>query len=110
MATVTPIKILHSMTGAPTGDLIDLGDWYNEVTLTARGACNVRFVLQAPGSSAPSAPVATPVPAAGSAASGWNDMVADDVDSFDPDPSGQKKYRYGEIWEKAAAVLVIGAR
>lgn len=110
MATVTPIKTLHSMTGGPAGDLIDLGDWYSEVTVTARGECNVRFQLQTPGSAAPSAPVATPVPAAGADASGWNDMVANDVDTFDADPAGQKKYRYGEVWEKAAAVLVIGAR
>lgn len=103
------MKMIHTMTGTPNGDIIDLGDWYSQVTITAGGACNCYAVAQAPGSSAPSAPVATPVPAAGAETAGYNDMVTGDVDTFKMDPSGLTKYRYVLVWEKAAAVLNIEA-
>lgn len=104
-----PKKLIHTMLGSPNGDRIDLGDWYSQVTVTARAACNVKAALQTPGSDAPDAPAATPVPANGAEADGYNDMSANDVDTFAPDATGRKKYRYVLVWEKAAGILQVEA-
>lgn len=105
----TPLKTIHTMTGGPVGDVIDLGDWYSQVTLTAKAGVLAKQLLQTPGSSAPSAPVATPLPASGAEAANWTEMAANDVDSFPPDPKGQLKYRYIPVWELAAGSLLIEA-
>lgn len=103
-----PLKTIHTMTGAPTGDVIDLGDWYNSVTITAGAACMCKQLLQAPGSAAPSNPT-DPTPAAGAEAANWNSMAAADVDTFPPDPTGRLKYRYIPVWELAVGTLNIEA-
>lgn len=90
----------HSMAGGPVGDLVDLGGFYKRLSITATAATWVRAQLLAPTDTAPSAPVATPAPAAGGeSADGWVKMAASGLLELPPDPLGLKGYRYVEIWE-----------
>jgi len=100
--------LTHQMTGAPTGDVVDMGGPCAKLRITARAACWVRAVLGDASTSAPSAPAATPAPAAGAEApQGWVYLAANDVLILQPDVYGVLAYRYVEIWELAAGLITV---
>lgn len=104
----TPTKKMHSMTGTPNGDVIDLGDEYNSVQITARGPVRVRAQLRTPGTAAPSNPGADPLASNGDEASGdWTTLAADDVTTYGPDATGRLRIRYVETWELSGAAGLI---
>jgi hypothetical protein len=98
----TPHTQTHVMTGTPNGFVIDLGGWYNRVRVTARGECQLLKQLQVPGSAAPATPSATLIPAVDVSKSDLVHLLANDTDTFDPDPLHLLKYRYVPVWEPAA--------
>ena len=114
MPTPKSAKITHVMLGTPVGNVIDLGDWYSQVHVVAKGPVRVQKLLLAPGTAAPSTPGADPKPANGlNYPEGWVDMATNDTDDFDADPAGQTKYRYIPIWEPTGSVgldLILEAK
>ncbi len=95
----------HLMAGGPGGDLIDMGRRYGRLSLTAAAACRVRCQALTESDTAPTAPAADPVAAAG-AEVGFIDMAAGDRFIL-PWADGVTKYRYVEVWELAAGNLVV---
>lgn len=98
--------LTHQMTGAPTGDRIDMGGICRRLKITARAACWVRAPLMRSDAAAPEAPAATPAPANGAEApDGWVYLAANDVFETTADPYSLDGYRYVLLWELAPGLV-----
>jgi len=101
-------SLAHQMTGAPTGDLVDMGGPCRSLKITAGAQCWVRAPLRLFSEAAPTAPVASPAPAAGAeAADGWHQLDAKDYIILPPDAYGERFYQEVQIWELAAGLVQI---
>lgn len=96
--------VLHRMTGGPTGDVVTLPYATQAVRITTTGDCWVRVPVYGPQDTyaAPTAPVATPLPAAGGeAATGWVHLSANSTWNAPPLQYGYY-YKGVAIWEITA--------
>lgn len=93
---------------AATGYVVDLTPGCTTVSVLARGAC---YVKTSSALTAPSAPTATPAPAA-SAEAGYLDLQLNEVQVFGVDTdsahdAGSDQIQYLVVWAVAAGNLVI---
>lgn len=103
-------QLYHSLAGGPVGDVVDMGVPFRTLSITVSVATWVRAAPYDPNNvnfTAPTAPVATPDPAAGAdAAAGWVKMGVNGLLSLPADPYG-RSYRYIETWELSAGDMNI---
>lgn len=101
--------LVHKMTGGPVGDVAELASNTQCLKISTRseGWFRVPVYGELEAYVAPSAPVATPAPAAGAAsASGWKYLQAGESWTL-PQLEGQSYYRAVEIWEIGTSFVDI---
>lgn len=103
----TPKKFTFVTTGGAAGSVVDLGDWYSAVKITQRAANWIEFLPLAPGTAAPAAIVATPLPSANAGVANWVHMLANETQVASPDTTGALKYRYFRNWELGSSAEII---
>lgn len=104
MAATQNNILLHRMTGGGAGDVVSLPFPSTAVRITTTGECWIQIPVYGPQDvyTAPTAPVATPLPAAGAeAAAGWVHLVANDTYNAPPLQYGQY-YQGVALWEITA--------